>query len=103
MWEDIYGDVPDLFPGRGRFQRAPAGTPRPKVPPLSPEEEESVLSQVAGAGVGGLAYAGSVLEKTFGKRALFGALAGRPRELLSILPFSDTLGITDEAERVGGR
>lgn len=92
MFEDLFGDVPQLFPRR--FQRAPEGTPRPRVPVMDPAEEESLLSQAAGAGLGGLAYAGSVLEKTFDKRALFGALAGKPREPLSVLPLSDTLGIT---------
>lgn len=101
MFEDLYGDIPNLFPRR--FERAPDGTPRPKVPPLTPEEEDSLLGKVAGAGLGGLAYAGSVLEKTFGKRALMGGLTGNTRELLSVLPFSDTLGITDPDERVGGR
>lgn len=90
------------FPWRS-FQRQPAGAPRPKVPPLTQEEEDSLLGKVAGAGLGGLAYAGGVLEKTFGKRALMGGLTGNARELLSVIPGSDTFGLTDPDERVGGR
>lgn len=45
------------------------------------------------------------LSQTLGKpaRALFGTLAGKPSELLNLVPFSDTLGITDPNEAVGGR
>lgn len=35
-------------------------------------------------------------------RAVRGGLAGRPDELAAILPFSDTLGITDPSRRVSG-
>jgi hypothetical protein len=49
----------------------------------------------------GLGYLGDVEEK-FGGRALRGALAGKPRELLSPIPFSDTLGITDPTQRTSG-
>ena len=48
-----------------------------------------------------LDYAGSVAEK-FGGREVRGLLGGKPRELLSAIPFSDTLGITDPRERVTG-
>lgn len=75
----------------------------PKIQPLAPQEEDSLLGKISGAALGGLGYVGSVLEKTLGGRAIRGALGGKPRELLSILPFSDTLGITDEADRVSGR
>lgn len=45
------------------------------------------------------------LAETLGKpaRALFGTLAGKPEELLNLIPFSDTLGITDPNQAVGGR
>jgi hypothetical protein len=36
------------------------------------------------------------------KRALFGALAGRPEELLNLIPFSDTMGLTDPSKQVRG-
>jgi hypothetical protein len=99
MFEELYGDVPNLFPRRF----LPAEGPRPKVPVLDPQEESSLLGKVAGAGLGGLSYVGSVLEKALGKRAIMGALAGKPEELLSVVPFSDTMGLTDERNRVGGR
>jgi hypothetical protein len=99
---DYYNDygISSYLPRR--FEPQP-GQPRPKVAPLAPEEESSVLGNIAGAGLGGLAYVGSVLEKALGKRAIMGGLTGNARELLSVIPFSDTLGITDPEERVGGR
>ncbi len=48
-----------------------------------------------------LEYAGGIEEK-FGGRAIRGLLGGKPRELLSVVPFSDTLGIT-EPRRPGDR
>src|SRR5262245_1652238 len=79
-------------------------TPRPQpIRPLDPEEERSKLGQIAGAALGGLGYVGGVLEKTFGGRAIRGGLGGRPRELLSIIPGSDLLGITHEEDRVSGK
>lgn len=80
-----------------------AGEPGIKIPPLSEEAEQSMLGRIGGAALGGLGYAGSVLEKTLGGRAIRGLLGGKPRELLSVLPLSDTLGITNEADRVAGR
>lgn len=74
-----------------------------QIQPLNPQEEDSLLAKIAGGALGGLGYAGSVLEKTFGGRAVRGLLGGKPRELLSVLPFSDTLGITDENQRVSGK
>ena len=49
----------------------------------------------------GLGYLGDV-ESKFGGRAIRGALAGKPRELLSPIPFSDTLGITDPHQATSG-
>jgi hypothetical protein len=46
-------------------------------------------------------YAGDVLDKV-GGRAIRGTLAGKPRELLSPIPFSDTLGITDPSQVTRG-
>ena len=76
---------------------------KPRLTPLNPEEEQGLLSRIGDKALGGLGYVGSVLEKTFGGRALRGALGGNARELLSILPGSDTLGITDERDRVSGK
>jgi hypothetical protein len=47
--------------------------------------------------------AGTALDKLVGGRAVRGAMAGRPRELLSAIPFSDTLGLTDPGEATWGR
>ena len=38
------------------------------LPPLTPPEADSLLGQVAGAGLGALHYVGSTLDKTFGGR-----------------------------------
>lgn len=73
-----------------------------EIPALRPEEADSLLHQLAGVGMGGLHFVGSSLDKAFGGRALRGILGGRPQELASIIPFSDTLGITNEANRVSG-
>jgi hypothetical protein len=48
-----------------------------------------------------LDYIGGSIDKP--GRAVRGLLAGKPREGLAALPFSDTLGITDENERTSGR
>lgn len=46
---------------------------------------------------------GSALDKYTGGRAVRGALAGKTRELASVIPFSDTLGITNEHDATSGR
>lgn len=48
-----------------------------------------------------LGYVGSSLAKP--GRAVRGLLGGRPEELLAALPFSDSMGITDEKNAVSGR
>jgi hypothetical protein len=87
----------------GQAQQPLLGQPKPELPPLTPEREESMLARISGAGLGGLGYVGSVLEKTLGGRAVRGLLGGKPRELLSVLPGSDLAGITKEEDRVSGR
>ena len=68
-----------------------------------PEDESSVLADLARGGLEGLGYVGSILDKVTGSRALRGVLGGNPRELLSILPFSDTLGITRPEDITSGK
>jgi hypothetical protein len=80
----------------------PIGPAKSPIQPLNKEEENSLLQQVTGGALSGLGYVGGVMDKTFGGRALRGALGGKPRELLSIIPGSDTLGITNEQDRVSG-
>jgi hypothetical protein len=89
--------VPDPFalPTLPTFGSSP-------LQPMKPEEEDSLLSQVTQKALGGLHYVGGVLDKTFGGRALRGVLGGKPEELLSLLPGSDTLGVTNETNRVSG-
>lgn len=78
--------------------------------PLPEEEEASLLSK----GMGALTWLGESLDKP--GLALRGALAGKPEQLLNLIPFSDflgitseqgkwhdTLGVTHEADRVYGR
>lgn len=47
-----------------------------------------------------LGYVGDALDKP--GRAVRGVLGGRPEEALAALPFSDSLGLTDQANRVSG-
>lgn len=46
---------------------------------------------------------GDTIDKTTGGRAVRGLLAGKPRELLSPIPFSDTMGLTDSKDSTSGR
>ena len=45
-----------------------------------------------------ISYLGDTVDKFTGSRALRGLLGGKPREALSILPFSDTSGLTDPSQ-----
>lgn len=74
---------------------------RPSTEPLSPEEEESLTRQLLGGAMGGLQWVGEASDK-FG-RATRGLLDGKPSELLNLIPFSDTMGITDPQQSVTGR
>lgn len=85
--------------------------PSPFQDPVFPagQSESGFLGNLMEGGLGGLAYVGKLLDKTFGGRAVrgtLGALTGVPnasfRELGSVLPFSDTLGITNERDTVHG-
>lgn len=73
------------------------------LPQLSPADEQSSLGRLMESSLGGLAYLGKVADKTFGARAIRGVLGGVPQELLSAIPLSDTLGITQESNTVTGR
>ncbi len=89
-----FGDNP--FAARPRQQTA-------ALPPLQPAEEESILSKLGTTALGGLGYVGGALDKALGGRAIRGLLGGRPEELASIIPFSDKMGLTDEANAVSGK
>jgi hypothetical protein len=66
-------------------------------PPVTPEEEAGLLHSA----VGGLEWLGQTLDKP--GAAVRGLLAGQPEQLANLIPFSDTLGITDPKTRVSGR
>lgn len=77
------------------------GIPRPRAQRTSPEEEQSLLAQLGSMGMGGINYVAQTLQKP--QAALFGLLAGEPEQLANLIPFSDTLGITDPNERYDWR
>jgi len=64
-------------------------------------EEDHLLASLGGASMSALQYIGGSLDKP--GSAVRGLLAGRPDELLNLIPFSDTLGITSMDDRVSGR
>lgn len=73
-----------------------------RIRPYRPAERDSLLSQLTGNVMGGVGYVGNLIDKLFGARAVRGTLGGRPEELLSLIPGSDVLGITNESNRVSG-
>ncbi len=100
---DLYGDT---FGGGFYGQPPNPFMPRQPAAPVGvlPEDESTLLGGMMERGLGGLAYLGKVLDKTFGGRAVRGGiLGGKPRELLSVLPFSDSLGLTDDRDIVYGK
>jgi hypothetical protein len=72
-----------------------------ELPQISPEEEESLMAELAGSVGSGLGWVAQTLDKP--GRAVRGLLAGQPEELLNLIPFSDTIGITDPQQSVSGR
>lgn len=72
------------------------------VQPLPRDEEASLLSQIGGSALEGVGWLGGSLDKALGGRAIRGLVGGRPEEALSLIPFSDTLGITDPGNQVTG-
>lgn len=96
---DLFGDNPFLprrLPAASAFGAA--------APPILPpgEDETSILGKLMENSLGGLSYVGKILDKTFGGRAVRGVLGGNPQEALSLLPLSDTLGLTHESDTVHG-
>lgn len=99
-------DDSNPFMGGGAAVANPFMPPRLNptgLQPLSPEEEETVLGRLGQSALGGLGYIGGSLDKAFGGRALRGLLGGKPQELLSLIPFSDKMGITNPDDIVNGR
>lgn len=92
FFEDDFG-----FPGSSR---------RGRIPRLPPAVADTLLSQIGRSAMGGLQYVGETLDK--GGRAVRGSLSGLTGGdwgggLLNLVPFSDTMGLTDPAQGVGGR
>ena len=61
---------------------------------LTPEQREEVEGGIGHNLLSGLGYVGEKLDALFGARALRGVLGGDFRELLSVVPFSDEMGLT---------
>ncbi len=89
----------DLYPSR-RPSRSPHAA---SYPPLPEAEMTSAVGSLTDGALSGLSYVGSELDKLFGGRAVRGFLAGKPREILSAIPGSDMVGLTDEADTASGR
>ncbi len=73
---------------------------------LTEEQKQSLLGEIGGGLTSGLQWVGETLDKP--GRALRGAISGLlggdyGGGLLNLIPFSDTLGITDPHETIGGR
>jgi len=69
----------------------------------SPQDELTALEMAKGTVSSGMELFSDIMD-TFGGRAIRGGiLGGKPRELLSVLPFSDWAGITDETQKVSGQ
>jgi hypothetical protein len=95
---DVYGR---LYPGLSRARR-----PREPAFQLDPEEQRSLLASLGSGALSGLSYAGLALGKpSAAVRGTLSGLTGGPwgGGPLNLIPFSDTLGITDVNKRVWGR
>jgi hypothetical protein len=102
MADDIFGVDP--FRGFDPFRGMSVGGGGPRsqaTRPLPPEQSASMIGTLGSNAMSGLQYLGQALDKP--GRAVRGVLGGKAREALSILPFSDSLGITNHDQRVSGR
>lgn len=61
------------------------------------------MSDLFNATLGAVGQVGDAVDKVTGGRALRGVLAGKPRELASVIPFSDSMGLTNEKDKTSGR
>ncbi len=71
---------------------------KPQFAPLPEPEAAAAKDGLINKGLSGLSWVGGTLDKAFGARAIRGAAMGDTREMKSIIPFSDTLGITDPSK-----
>ncbi len=65
------------------------------------DDQEGIVKSLVNTTMSGLGYVADSLDK-LGGRQVRGFLGGQPRELLSILPFSDALGVTRAEDIVSG-
>lgn len=92
------GHIPGLDIGGSAQRRTRAEFRRP----LPPEQSESLGRQVLNTGASGLNYILGTLDKP--GQAVRGVLAGNGASSLKhLIPFSDSLGITTDADHVSGR
>ena len=78
-----------------------AGRPGPRFPTFDQATTDSMLGQLGEGALGTLQYVAETLDKP--GAAVRGLLAGRPGQLANLIPFSDTLGITNARDRTSGR
>lgn len=94
-FDPLGGSDPLSFLGRGSARRRKAA-----FPSLPPEQEKPLTDRLLEGGQSLLHSLGGTLDKAFGARAIRGYLGGNNRELLSAIPFSDTLGFTRPEDSV---
>lgn len=92
-------DFPDPFDRLNLFPRSRVGA---AYPALDDSDTETQIQRLTRGTLSGLGYVGSTLDKLSGARAIRGGLAGKPRELLSLIPGSDVVGLTNESDTVHG-
>ncbi len=91
------GKIPGLDDG-GTARRQRAEHRRP----LPPEQSDSFAKQALNSGTSGLSYVLGTLDKP--GQAVRGVLAGKGvSSLKHLVPFSDTMGLTTEADHTSGR
>lgn len=98
----------DNFDPLSSLGKIPTGRAASQFPVLPEDEEETMLGGLKRQGLSALGYYGSTVDKFGGGRsvrALLDTLAGsgkHARDIASILPFSETLGLTSPEEAVSG-
>jgi 2-oxo-4-hydroxy-4-carboxy--5-ureidoimidazoline (OHCU) decarboxylase len=94
--------TPQAAPMPVESTQSPEGVASIKdIPAFTPEEEEGLIASVGRKALSGLQWVGESLDKP--RRVVAGLVGGQPREMLNLIPFSDTLGITNPEQIVSGR